>query len=77
MTSVLDLARPHTREEWLACQAVAVGRVWFVLMGRDPAINRLARHLATFDHRRPKTTDRPARRLILTPAEARALSRPR
>jgi hypothetical protein len=71
--SVLEIAHPRTREQWEACQLVATGRAYLVLLGRDPRINRLARQLAALERTAPK---RPARRLVLTPAEVRAAPAP-
>ena len=71
----LPILRPRTREEWEAVEALAWGRAWAVMMGRDPAVNRLARHLTRIAP--PVAPKRPARRLILTPAEARRLNAPR
>jgi len=74
--SVLEIIRPRTREQWEACQAVAAGRAFLVLMGHDPHINHVARQLAALARPAPKRSA-PTRRLVLTPAEARLLNRPR
>lgn len=73
--NILDLARPRTLEQWEACQLILAGRRWFVLMGRDPHINRMAKALAVFARPRPKPSS--TARIILTPAEARRLNAPR
>lgn len=69
--------RPRTREQWEAVEALAWGRARAIMMGRDPRINRLARHLAVFARPMPKAIDRFERRIVLTPAEARRLNAPR
>ena len=74
--NILDLARPRTLDQWEACQLILAGRRWFVLMGRDPHINRMAKALAVFARPKPKPPDRFERRIILTPAEARRLNAP-
>lgn len=75
--NILELAQPKTPEQWEACQLVVAGRRWYVLMGRDPRINRIAKQLAVFARPMPKAIDRVERRLVLTPAEAARLNAPR
>lgn len=70
---ILPIFRPRTRAQLEAVEALAMGRARDILMGRDPAVNRLARHLAAIA--RPGPPAPPPPRRILTPAEWRAAER--